>query len=992
MKNLYILLVTLFVSVATFAQTDGMSYQAVILNPNVIELPGVDASSTILPNTVISIRFTITNENGGVDYQETQNTMTDFFGMINLFIGEGNQTGGEVFTEIDWDGTPKNLEVDIDFNGGNNYESLGSQKLTFVPYAYHRNINASGNLNVDGNSIFNGDFLVEGITTFNNDLIIEGVLTLNNDLNVNGNTTFDGDTFITGTLGVQGATTLEDDLSVDGITNLNNSFNVTNASSSNLSGTLNVDGNTTLNSQVDIAGNTSIDGNTSVNGEMSVDGETNLNNNLSVNNGSHTNLSGTLTVDGLITFNNGLVIEGETIINNNLTVTGNTLIEGDAEVIGNSKVGENFDVYGNTALNGVFKVDSNNPSFLTGTLRVDEATDLNSNLNVNNNSPSNLTGTLNVDGETTINNNLSVTNEAITRLSGELNVEGVSNLNNDLNVLGKTNLEGEFNVNNASVSNLSGILNVEGISNLNNDLNVLGKTNLEDEFNVNNASVSNLSGVLNVEGVSNLNNELNVVGITRLNHNLFVEGNTRIENNLYVVGKSKFADSLEVEGSTLLSNLVVRGSNDVGGANGANHIALFENTSTSNESDGIAIRIHGNASGKLGFRNRFITFYGSANGGDYMAGRIESYDLLAGDLWESFPIPDFANLIDVFDFTQVLEWTPPTLDFDPGALPSMSGGSLPTLNVGTPPSVSWNDGSLPSLHFHDDGIEFHRGSSPSLTFYPGAFPTLNSGEFPNLYPGSLPSGSLDIGTLNLNFDNFFNPTAGANAIDDITAMAAWGMRNGDPGFMPTGPWGIALVPVVLAAKQIARDQGVIYGSKGADYAEWLEKENPEEKYMFGEVVGVKGGKISRNTIDADQVMSISLAPIVLGNMPDENRKDAFEKVGFMGQVPVLTIGDVEVGDYIVATGYNDGYAKALSAKEILLKDLKNIIGRAWTGSNGDKVSLINVSVGLKTNEWVTIFEQQEKKINEIESKLSEMELLSERLEKLESKINSLEIN
>jgi len=32
--------------------------------------------------------------------------------------------------------------------------------------------------------------------------------------------------------------------------------------------------------------------------------------------------------------------------------------------------------------------------------------------------------------------------------------------------------------------------------------------------------------------------------------------------------------------------------------------------------------------------------------------------------------------------------------------------------------------------------------------------------------------------------------------------------------------------------------------------------------MFGEVVGVKGGKISRNTTNADQVMSISLAPIV----------------------------------------------------------------------------------------------------------------------------------
>ena len=53
MKNLYILIAMLFISTATFAQTDGISYQAVILNPNSQELPGVDASGTILPNTAI---------------------------------------------------------------------------------------------------------------------------------------------------------------------------------------------------------------------------------------------------------------------------------------------------------------------------------------------------------------------------------------------------------------------------------------------------------------------------------------------------------------------------------------------------------------------------------------------------------------------------------------------------------------------------------------------------------------------------------------------------------------------------------------------------------------------------------------------------------------------------------------------------------------------------------------------------------------------------
>ena len=367
-----------------------------------------------------------------------------------------------------------------------------------------------------------------------------------------------------------------------------------------------------------------------------------------------------------------------------------------------------------------------------------------------------------------------------------------------------------------------------------------------------------------------------------------------------------------------------------------------------------------------------------------MAGRIESYDLYAGDLWESFPIPDFANLINVFDFSQVLEWTPPSLTFSPGTLPTatFNEGVFPYIVEGDPGTIT-NSGCEGSNSTETEicvpgvfELNFKYGTLPSLTFQ----------------QGSLPTATFDIGSLNLNFDGFFNPTAASNASDDIGAMVAWGMRNGDPGFLPTSPVKLVLAPLILAAKQQARDQGVIYGSKGADYAEWLEKENPEDTFMFGEVVGVKGGKISRNTTDADQVMSISLAPIVLGNMPDLDRKEDFEKVGFMGQVPVLTLGDVSVGDFIVASGYNDGYAKAISPENITLKDLKQVIGKAWSSSKGQKASIINVSVGLKTNEWIHIFEQQEQKIKNIEKQLEKLKSVTKKLEELDAKINNLNLN
>jgi hypothetical protein len=191
---------------------------------------------------------------------------------------------------------------------------------------------------------------------------------------------------------------------------------------------------------------------------------------------------------------------------------------------------------------------------------------------------------------------------------------------------------------------------------------------------------------------------------------------------------------------------------------------------------------------------------------------------------------------------------------------------------------------------------------------------------------------------------------------------------------------------------ISRNQGIIYGSKGADYAEWLEKENPSDDFMVGEVVGVKGGKISRNTQDADHVLTISLAPIVLGNMPDEDRKNDYEKVAFMGQVPVLVQGEVSEGDYIVASGNNDGYAIAIAPQDIKLKNLKWVIGKAWTASEGSGKSIINVSVGLKSNEWIKILQDQEERILLMEAKLKSMEDLSEKFKKIEAKVDALDMN
>ncbi|MBK7086704.1 MAG: hypothetical protein IPH53_19460 [Flavobacteriales bacterium] len=116
--------------------------------------------------------------------------------------------------------------------------------------------------------------------------------------------------------------------------------------------------------------------------------------------------------------------------------------------------------------------------------------------------------------------------------------------------------------------------------------------------------------------------------------------------------------------------------------------------------------------------------------------------------------------------------------------------------------------------------------------------------------------------------------------------------------------------LVIASANLAAYQafaytnlGVTYESGSADYAEWLERADPAEVMSFGDIVAVKGGRISKNTrAGAERYMVISLKPAVLGNMPGPGKEHLYEKVGFMGQVPVKVIGPVHVGDYILPSG------------------------------------------------------------------------------------------
>ncbi len=594
MRVLFILISLLIISLKSFSQSDGLSYQAVILDKDPFQLPGPDIEGTYLSNGQVSFRFTIYQETGEIIYQEVQETVTDEFGMVNLVIGLAEETleSNIPFNQIDWDGRPKDLGVEIRYESGS-FEDLSRQALLFLPYAFHRNITATGNLLVDGTTDLGGD--------------------------------------------------------------------------------------------------------------------------LTVSNQSNTNLTGNLAVGG--------------------------------------------------------------------------TSDLGGALAVSNQSTTTLTGNLFVEGPTDLGGDFLVSNEANTTLTGNLDVFG------NATFFGSSSFE---------------------------DLVVENTTTLNGPTAVENQSPVDLSGQLTVDGSTDLNGDLSVGGISEFTDQVTVNANVAGSQQNY--GAYPFR---------------VQGSNQ-----------------------GIAIRVNG---GETETKN-FVTFF---NGSTSPVGRIEGQTL--------------SELQSSFRFI----W-----------------------DVAT--------GGLEQAFITAEGI----ACGTQLDFAESAVMVANSALY----------------------------------------GAQW---------------------VELTANY-ELNVGVAFLSGGADYAEWLELADKNDKIFPGEVVGIKNGKVSRNTQGADHILAVSTNPIVLGNMPPEGKKSDFAKIAFLGQVPIRVVGRVEAGDYILPSGYNDGMAIAFSSDELPSDKYDEIIGVAWEGSNSHSPTLVNVAIGLNKNnlsEKVSALEKEiellRKEIEGIKSVLFEGQSTSE---------------
>ena len=868
MKKLILFVLLLFITVNITAQTDGLSYQAVIINPTTQEIPGVNSSGNIYPNKSLSVRFTISNSSG-VEYQEEQTTSTDAYGMINLTIGQGSYLRVP-FTDINWDGAQKELKVEINLDG--DYKVLSSQPLLYVPYAFHRDLTASGKLSVAGDVGFTSDLEVDGATNLNSSF------TVNNE----------SPTKLSGTIDVDGVTTLE------------NSLTVNNQSPTVLSGIITVEGATKLNNTLDVQSVTKL------NNTLTVEGAATLNNNLTVTGQKPTSLTGTLTVDGVSTFNN------------------------------------------------VLNVNNQKSTLLTGTLAVERATTLENSLTV--------------EGATTLNNSLDVKNQSPTKLTGTLDIDGATTLENSLTVNGAATLNNNLTVTGQKPTSLTGTLTVGGISNFNNVLNV------------NNQSPTKLTGTLAVDGVTDIKNTLTVDDTTNLKSTLTVGGATQINN------------SLNVTGTTTLEGLDIKVL-DIKSDN-ASFVATFENTNGSN-GDGLLI--------KLG------RTHGAWNGGSYL--NLQNPMLAAYDA----PLNTVKGWLNGGTFTPIQLFALMPQRFIVGAMAQIANGivdgindemglpfNFPEITVPytsvTPEFLIWGGVNLSPIPITIPRIAVPAINIPRIPILPAIpnliprIPQIPTAGLPTLsipnFTFSTPSNSLSKENQYITFEDKDGRRTGtirAQSTEDFrdnTVLDNVYLLNVMSSFV-----GIDLLDGIVAGTVEISNLvdsfnkiGVEYSSGHGDYAEWLERIDVSEYLTAGDIVAIKGGKITRDLTDVEQIMVVSHKPIILGNAPELEQEYKGNNIAFMGQVPVKVMGAVQTGDYIVANSEIKGYGVAIHPEAMTAADFTLAVGRSWGNNPAAGPKMINTVVGVHNGDWAKIIKKIEAKQKSYEHKFK----------KLETAVNSLD--
>jgi hypothetical protein len=445
---------------------------------------------------------------------------------------------------------------------------------------------------------------------------------------------------------------------------------------------------------------------------------------------------------------------------------------------------------------------------------------------------------------------------------------------------------------------------------------------------------------------------------------------------------------MEVElATTITDNLSVVTDDD-------EHVMTIENTNGS-DGDGLLIKLgrtHGawNGSSYIQIANPATILAGSTL--NTVKGWLNGASFAVSDLWTIFPGSAIAGALAAITNT-VIDEINDGLNLPLTIVPAMNLFPGYTLTLPDIPEIK-----VPEFFGTGGWVLFGGVTIPDITI-----PRVDIGPYsipaiPNIPTTGLPSiavpdfRGVDV-TNSLTRENHyvtFQDKAGRQT-GAIKAESVAGWRDNtvlDDVYLTTfaASWiGIDLLDAAVSGyTEIVNlvdsynKIGVAYESGNGDYAEWLERENVNEHIGPGDVVGVRGGKISKNIEGAEQVMVVSHKPIVLGNMPDAADRPLGNDVAFMGQVPVKVMGPVETGDFIVAKGSIRGYAVAIHPNDMTPADFTRAVGRSWDNAPNAGPKMANTVIGVHNGEWAKIVRKLEqrqsatiKRLNTIESKLRE---------------------
>ncbi len=122
----------LFITSISITKAQQLNYQGIARNANGVAISFQDVSIRLTIRDLITLGPTL--------YSETRLVRTNQFGLINVVIGSPGaiNTIGSIGA-INWAGTYKYLQVEIDPLGGTSFQNAGTSQLQSVPYAFFAN-------------------------------------------------------------------------------------------------------------------------------------------------------------------------------------------------------------------------------------------------------------------------------------------------------------------------------------------------------------------------------------------------------------------------------------------------------------------------------------------------------------------------------------------------------------------------------------------------------------------------------------------------------------------------------------------------------------------------------------------------------------------------------------------------------------------------------------------------------------------------------------